>query len=309
MNTKSLCQQAVRLTSDGSGKRLALLSAGAVAIANLLLMLMSSLIDFFLKDATGLDAIDQRASLMTIQSTLQLVVTVASPFWTYGFYKVALDLSREEAPDKETLLYGFRRFWPLLRFLLLETLIVTVLTALAALLSSFIYTSLPFGRAAIAEAEAAFAEAQKVTSDPDALQALTDPILISLLKKIWPMYLLMAALIGVILVPWLYRLRMAPFYILDGENRAAYAMALSRQKLQGYRLSWFLLDLRWWWYYGLMILAAAALYLPNIIGGGQLLFWGITLASCCLQVLLQWQFLPRVQTSYALAYEHLRKKL
>ena len=132
--------------------------------------------------------------------------------------------------------------------------------------------------------------------------------MLQLLQLIWPMYLLIAVALCVILVPWLYQIRLASYHILDGDNGALFAIAKSRQEMYGKRFSMFLLDLRFWWYYALLLVASVPLYIQSFVGGGQLAMRGLTLLSLGLQLLVQWQFLPWVETAYALAYDHLRIK-
>ena len=122
------------------------------------------------------------------------------------------------------------------------------------------------------------------------------------------MYLLIAIALGVLLIPWLYKLRLAPFHILDGENSALRAMAQSQYEMHGNRFEMFKLDLCWWWYYGLLALASVPMYIYIYHGGGDVMYWVLTLTSYGLQVLVQWQLMPRVQTSYALAYDQLKKE-
>lgn len=305
MEPKKIYQTAKDLTADPFHKQLALLSAGAVAAANILLLLLQVLIEHMLTDAVGLAALGKRAAFTTVQSVLQFAVTLALPFWTYGFYQVAMEIARNEKPSYRSLLAGFRRFGPLLRLMLLEWLIATGLTLLGTWISTMAYMMTPFAAQVIENITPALAEAEKLT-DPVAQAALMEPVMQEMIKDIWPMYLLIVAVVGAILIPWLYKLRLAPYHIMDGEKSAMQAMALSKYEMHGNRFSLFKLDLHFWLYYSLMVLAAVPLYIPT--GDNMLLFWGTVLLSYGLQLLAQWQLLPRVQTAYALAYDALKRK-
>ena len=307
MDPKSIYASATRLSDNPKLKQLALFSAGALAVANLLVLLVQLLVESLLQDATGLAAIGKRTALLSVANVFQFLVTAAAPFWTYGFYRVAMDAARQQPPNSKTLLSGFLRFGPLLRMLLIEGLIGTGYVLLGCTLGSTLFMMTPLAEQAFYSIGPALEQAQTIT-DPAALEAMMQPLMVELIKQIWPMYLLMAIAIGVFLIPWLYHLRLAPYHILDGENRALQAMGRSRQEMHFSRFSLFLLDLRFWWYYGLLLLATVPLYIPMFTTLSPLMLVLTTALSYGLQVLIQWQWLPRVQTSYALVYDALRIK-
>lgn len=307
MESGNIYHSAKELTGGTGCKRLALISAGVVVAANVLLLLLHSLINNMMVDAVGIASLGKRSAMITAQNILQLVVAVLSPFWTYGFYRVAMDLARKETPQTDTLLSGFRCFLPLLRLMLLEWLIAMGMTIAASWAATMTFMMTPWATDIIEDISPALAEAEKLT-DPAAMAELMEPVLMEMLQKLWPMYLLVVVAVCVLLIPWLYRLRLAPYHILDGETRARTAMRQSRYEMHGNCLAMFRLDLRWWWYYGLLILAAVPLYIYDFIGGGQTTLWVIVLLSYSVQLVVQWQLLPRVQTSYALAYDTLKRK-
>lgn len=308
MNPKSLCQSAGQLSGMKQLKQLALLYIGVILGANLLLLLSDLLISQMMADAVGLAALGKRSVLMTVQTLLQLAVSAAVPFWSYSFYQAAILTARQQIPGKQAMLSGFHRFGPLLRMLLLEGLIATGYMMLASIGASMLYMMSPLAERAMNEIAPILMEAESLTSDPEALNALMEPAMEQLIKNLWPMYLLMIAAMGVLLIPWLYKLRLAPYHILDGENSALQAMAKSQHEMYGNRFTMFKLDLCWWWYYGLLTLSALPLYAAGFFGYDNLLFWVLTLCGFGIQFLIQWQLHPRVQASYALAYDQLKKE-
>lgn len=307
MNPKAHYEAARDLTQDPIHKQLALISVGAVIAANILLLLLQTLLLHMMTDAVGLAALGKRAAFATIQSVLQFAVTIVQPFWTYGFYRVAIEIARKESPTCKSLFSGFHRFGPLLRLLIMESLIATGLVLLGSWISTMLYMMTPFAAQVIEKITPALAEAEKLT-DPAAQAALMEPVMQDMIKDIWPMYLLVVVVVGAILIPWLYKLRLAPYHIMDGENSALQAMALSKYEMYGNRFAMFRLDLHWWWYYGLLILATVPLYAYSYFGSGDVVMWVSTLLSYGLQFLVQWQLLSRLQTSYALAYDALKRK-
>jgi uncharacterized membrane protein len=307
MNPKAHYEAARDLTQDPFHKQLALISVGAVTAANILLLLLQVLLEHMMTDAVGLAALGKRAAFATVQSVLQFAVTIALPFWTYGFYRIAIEIARKQAPSYKSLFSGFHRFGPLLRLLIMESLIATGLVLLGSWISTMLYMMTPFAAQVIEKITPALAEAEKLT-DPAAQAALMEPVMLEMIKDIWPMYLLVVVVVGAILIPWLYKLRLAPYHIMDGENSALQAMALSKYEMYGSRFTMFKLDLQWWWYYGLLTLSAVPLYIYSYVGGSDVTMWVTTLLSYGLQLLVQWQLLPRLQTSYALAYDALKRK-
>jgi len=308
MEPKILYRSATELSAGQRLKQLALLSVGVMVAANLFLLLVGELISSLMQDATGLAMLGKRTTLLTIQSLLEFAVSVALPFWGYGFYKAAMFVSRKAEPNKKTLLWGFQKFWPLLRLLALELAIGIGYALLATVGATMLYMMTPWAARVMAQIEPALIQATTLTNDPEALNALMEPVVAEMMKGMWPMYLLIVMALGALLIPWLYKLRLAPYHILDGENSALKAMAISQQEMYGNKFSFFKLDLCWWWYYGLLALAVSPLYVYAYTGGSNGLFWVLTLVSYGLQLVIQWQFLPRVQTSYALAYDQLKSK-
>jgi len=307
MNQRSLCKTATELTGDRLFKKLSLLSICVIVAANLLSLLSQTLINSLMSDAVGLSALGKRSALLTVQTAVQLAITLGLPFWGYGFYKVAMYAARKATPDSKTLLWGFRRFFPLLRLLVLEFLIAMGYTMLASLGASMLYMMTPLAEKALNDVSPALMQAEALINDPEALNALMIPVMQDLLQKLWPMYLLLMIALGALLIPWLYKLRLAPYLILDGENSALKAMAISQQQMYGHKFAFFKLDLCWWWYYGLLVLATLPISISAYLDN-EALFWTLTLVSFGLQILVQWQLLPRVQTSYALAYDQLKKE-
>lgn len=308
MNPRSIIRSAKDLTGDPKYNRLALISVAVLMAVNILLLLAEMLIDHFLQDATGLAALGKRSVLLTVQSALSLAVSLATPFWSYGFYRVAMDIARKGDPTPNTLLHGFRRFWPLVRLLIIMFLMTIGYALVGTMLGTTLYMMTPWADKAFAMAAPAIQAAEAMTSDPAALNAMMEPLVVEMLKYLWPMYLLIAIALGAFLIPWLYQLCLAPYHILDGEKSALRAMELSRHEMYGNRFAMFRLDLSWWWYYGLLALAAAPIYIYNFMGGSTLAMWSMVLLSYGLQLLIQWQWLPCVQTSYALAFDQLRYK-
>ena len=115
----------------------------------------------------------------------------------------------------------------------------------------------------------------------------------------------------VLLVPMLYRFRLAEFAILNHPGvRGLPAMMISAALLRRRRWQLFKLDLHLWWYYGLKLLCILILYADVLLGavgivlpGGELSFLVVYLLYLAGLFLVEMLFRPQVDTAYAVFYE------
>ena len=133
----------------------------------------------------------------------------------------------------------------------------------------------------------------------------------NLMSKMWPVYLLGTVGAAVLVIPMFYRLRLADYAVLDGENRARTAMWESRLRSRGHKFRLFKLDLSFWWYYLMMAVASGVscldLFLPRwgIAVDPDTAYWICLLVSIGLQLLVGYFGIPRLHTAYAIAYDTL----
>ena len=123
------------------------------------------------------------------------------------------------------------------------------------------------------------------------------------------------AKLGALLIPLLYRFRMAEFVILDEPRaRGLSAMLISSALLRRRCWQLFRLDLRFWWYYGLkalclllcyadLLLATLGISLPIGEDAAYFLTFGLYLAAL---FVVEVSFRPQVDTAYAVTYEGLK---
>jgi hypothetical protein len=136
--------------------------------------------------------------------------------------------------------------------------------------------------------------------------------IMSLTSSLIPVLVIWILLFTALLIPLLYRFRMAEYVILENKGiRGMGAMILSAGLLRRRCWQLFKLDLRFWWYYGLKLLCMLLLYgdllLPMLgvalpVGGDAvyLVFNALYLLGLfCVETL----FRPRVDTAYAAAYD------
>lgn len=278
-------------------KKLALIFTGASVAVGFLLTLVNYLLDGKMDAYGGLGGLETRAFLSLIQTVLMTVATVAMPFWNLGYTGAVLRTARNETAAPKSLLDGFRVVFPAIRLFLLQAAVVLAVCFLGMQAGSILYMLSP-------ASEEAFIFLEQIMGD---LTVIDEAMAMQIVKRMWPMYLMIAVVIIALLLPISYRLRLTEFQLMDGEERALKNMATSYRKMRGNCFAFFRLDLGFWWYYLLQALAAALAY-GDVLVGGDVAYWGFYLASAVCQILIGWHFMPRVMTTYAVAYDEIVKE-
>lgn len=304
MNIPNLKQTAQARLSAATydPKKLSALHVGVALAVSLLMTLVNFLLTRQMDTTAGLEGITTRAILSFAQALLMIAGTAAMPFWDFGFYRASLNLSRNEPATAGTLLSGFRRFGVVLRLLLLQAALFLGITVACLQAASILFMLSPWGEMTMVTAE------QLLSSGG----ALDESAIEQMMQTMYPVYILFAVLVLVILFPILYRFRLAEWAVMDDTPKALRAMGLSSYWMHGNRRWLLRLDLSFWWYYGLLSLSSLLAYgdkLLPILGvsvNPDVAFFGSYLLSALVQLVVMWQFAPQVQTTYALAYDALR---
>lgn len=305
MNIQSLKTKAAdRLhTAPYSPGRLALIHTGVAVALSVLITLLNYLLTSQIQSTAGLSGIGTRAILLSAQEILTIVTAAAMPFWSCGFLRAALLISRNETATPTTLLEGFRRFGPVLRLNLIRTVTCLVIGFVTLQAASMIFMLTPLSNDFMESALALMATGSEIT----------DAALDGLMSSLWAVYVLWIVLAGVVLIPMFYRYRMADFSIMDEADRALKAFAESKRLMFCRRRQLFKLDLHFWWYYALQVVALAVAYgdtlLPalGVTVDPNVAFFGFYLVSQAIQLALAWRFAPLVQTTYAAAYNEFKE--
>ena len=101
----ALRQEAARkLESAPNRGKLVLLFASVSAGLSFAAGLVSMLLDSQIAGTGGLDGLQLRSVLSTVQAMLNILLLVFIPFWNLGYTSVALKLGREEAAAETDLL-------------------------------------------------------------------------------------------------------------------------------------------------------------------------------------------------------------
>lgn len=313
LNSQSLKETAASRLSRAccNPRLLTLIHTGVSLAAALLVAAVSFILEQKIGTTGGLSGIGLRSALTTAQSFLQLLLTVLTPFWEIGIVFAAIGLARQRAVRPESLTAGFRRFGPVLRLKLLLLFLCSLLAMPCMYVSAMIFSMTPlsadFQAMMLPILEQAAAAGQISQLDPAATEGM--------LEAIQPMIPIFIVVFLGVLLPLMYRLRLAEYIIMDDAScRALPALIASWQMTRGQAMALLRLDLSFWWFYLLQALTLALAYgdrllsllgvsLPISDGGVYFLFYGLYALA---ELALYWRFGSFLYTTYALAYDTLR---
>lgn len=258
----------------------------------------------------GLSNMGLRSVLSTAQTLLPIVQSVVLMALQIGYCAVAVSVYRGESFSSQTLFGGFRRFFPLLRAYLLQSMLYSGAVLLCIYLSAYIFLMLPssaaFRELMVPLMESASSLSGTITLDEAALTAAAD----ALRPSLW----VFAALCVPVLLPMFYSFRLVTYRLVDHTHpRAMAALRESRLLMRRNRLAMLKLDLSLWWYYALQLLVILICY-----GDVVLALFGITLPisgnaayflflvlSLAVQFVAFYFTMNRVAVTYAAAYDTL----
>lgn len=254
----------------------------------------------------GLSGLPMRSVLDTAATVLSILQLVLAPFWTMGLHYAILRQARGKSAYPGTLLEGFRRFGPVLRMMLMELIIYSIITLVAMYGAYFLYGFTPEGQAFNNEV------LLQITQGMDSM-SIIDSIPQQTMEQISRVYLPIFLVIWLVLaIPAAYRLRLAPYVLMDKEGTGAWKAIRTSGKLTRHN-GWKLvaLDLSYWWYYllpmVLMLPAYADLLLPTLgitlPVDAEVLYLAGYLVYGVLTLIFEILAKPKVSLTYALAYD------
>ena len=290
-------------------RRLALVHTGISLAGSLILMILTYLLSRQVADTGGLAGIGTRAALQSAQSVLSIALTVATPFWEFGFLAVAMGLGRGQSVGLRDLTRGFQRFGPVLRLILLQAILYLLIALAASQVAGTAVLMTPLGTDLMALMQSLAENADFVTTG-----VVPEEMMLPIIKAAAPMYVVTGILFIAAFIPVSYRLRLARYMLMDEDKpRALMCLLASNRAMKGNCLAFFKLDLRFWWYWLLQglcaVIAFGDLWLPLV--GVQLpfgadaavfVFGGLQMAGL---LLLAYYWRSQVETAYAIAYDEL----
>ena len=282
-----------------SPKKLVAIHTGAMLLLALVLTVLQFLLEQGIADTGGLANLQNRALLSTAQSVLTILNMVALPFWQMGLLFAALRLSRQETAYPTSLLEGFRRWGPLIRLFALEIGIIMLVFFACSYLAGILFSFTPFMEDAIPVMEQMLDPSGAL--DPSAFSTEM------LYKVFMPLYLILLATMTIVGIPLFYRLRLAPYAIMDDTPKAFSALKTSNRLMRRNGFALFRVDLSFWWYYGAKVLVSALPYgylLPSTLGvtlplSDTVLYFLLYGLFLVLTLALEWVFGAQVQVTYA----------
>ncbi len=225
-----------RLQIRQAGKKpyqLTLISIGIGVLASILVGVTGTLVAGY-QGGEGLSGMGTASMLQAVEQLLNMVVQLLSPFWSVGLVAAMFAFANDEAASNSTLLEGFRRFLPFLRLYLLTAVYVCAFAIAMYLPAMLLYSFTPW----------AVDLQRMLDQNPDRITVSWD-----LVKTVAPLLVIYAVLLIVVLVPKLYRLRFATYFMVSGWKSALLALVTSNRLTKGKVKSLFMLDLSFWWYH------------------------------------------------------------
>ena len=317
MNIKSLKAQAHEALGEASynPKKLFFLYAAISLGLGILISLLDAVLADSIASTVGLAGMQTRAVLTTAQTVLQTISTVALPFLQFGIVYGSLLLIRRERADVGVLPQGFRRFGPVMRLLLMKILLLSAAVMACAYASSMLFMLTPLSNSFM-ELLAPVVE----SGDMAAIEAFLyeDAALQQLLPAMAGFFVFFVLLACGVCIPLGYRMSMADFVVMDAERKGGFAAIRQSFRLtKGRCLQLFRLDLSFWWYFALNVasgllfsadglLQMAGVTLPVSDRSAYWICYGVYMIT---QLALLTLAAPKVQTTYAAAYEMLRNEV
>lgn len=299
------------LDNPGNPKAVAGVYVAITMGLSLLSTILMALLDKRISNTGGLANMGLRSILSTIQTILPMLLAFGLMVLQLGYRKAAMDITHHRAVTPRTLTRGAHRFGPMLRAVMLQYGLYTLLMLLAMYVASFIFMSTPLSNRF-------YTLVTPLLSDPESLYAAMygdSQMFSQIATTLLPALPIFAVLALAVCAPFFYGYRMVGYCILSGLGARA-SMRASSRMMKGHRLELLKLDLSFWWFYlahglttvilyGDVLLGMAGVTLPFSTTVVTYLFYGLSLLA---EGVLYYFCMNRVETAYAMVYNLLRPK-
>lgn len=299
-----------RLESGKDPQKVVLVYSAIVALSALAVNVVQFILDNQISKTGGLQNIGTRSVLSTLNAVLPLVQTVVLMCLALGYTAAMLRIARHQYASEKTLKAGFERFWVLLRTRLLLMLIYFAIAFGLSYLAMILFLVTPFS-AGLTDLILSLSASGAIT--PEAL--LNDEaLLLALYNALIPMMVIYLVLLIPIIWAVSYRYRLVNYFLIDQPKLGAFgALRESKQKMKGNIKCLFKIDLSYWWYYLLRMLSASLVYVDLILMilgiqlplSGTMQYFAVVIVYLASDFALNYFFLNRVETTYALFYDTL----
>jgi len=286
-------------------KRLVALHTAVMLVVSLAAWGLDLVLQNEIGNTGGLGGVGVRSVLETVQTILRQAQIIVMPIWQIGWVFAVLKIARGEKAGKADLAEGFRRFFPVLRLVILKGLILIGVFLVAGYISSFLVMMTP-------QADAVM---ELAISD---ISELTEAELVARMMSLMiPMMIIMAVLVLVLYVPFFYRFRLAEYFLMENPQLGARAaMRSSRAAMRGNGWKWVRLDLSFWWFWLLTVLVSALGWTDMLLpAAGIELRWTENVSyivayvlAAAAQLALHYFCKAKVDVTYAHAYMALKEE-
>ena len=124
-------------------RKLILIHTGISVGLSLLCTIIDYVLSLQIQNTGGLGGLGTRSILSTARSVLQVIVSLGLPFWEAGYCFATIKIVRGKEANPASLLEGFRRFGPLLRAMMLQSIIYIAVLILCFTVGSRIFLLTP----------------------------------------------------------------------------------------------------------------------------------------------------------------------
>lgn len=310
-------RRAIRAAADSAlgsaqqGMRQILLSyIGIITALSLGCSVLTVILSDRIADTGGLRNMGLRSALSTAQTLLPIVQMLVLWGLQLGYHTAALRVARGEPVSSDTLFGGFRRFFPLLRAMLVQGFLYTMAGVMSMYAAVYIFLLLPvsgdFQEIVMPAIESASILSGTITLDEATVMAAAG----AMMPALW----IFGGLFLLFFVPMYYRYRLVMYRLIDHSHpRAFLALLESRAIMRRSRFQLLKLDLGFWWFYALQLLAPLLCYGDVLLGmfgialpvpemAAYFLFLILSLAA---QAVIFSLALNRVSVTYAVFYDTL----
>lgn len=301
---------AQRLNNAGQQKKISLIYAGITVASAVLITVVNYILGLQIDQSGGLSNMGTRTLLSTLRTMLPLALSMFLMCLDVGYIAAMLRISRDQYTSPNTLRAGFERFWPLLRYTILQSFIFIGIMFVSAYVAVQVFLLTPLSQNTMAillpMAEAGILDPATIADD-----AIYGELMLSML----PALVMTGILYAVLCIPIMYQYRMTYYVLLDKPGMGAMAaMRESRKMMKRNRFKLFRVDVSFWWYHGLCFLASLICYgddllpmlgiaLPFSETVSYFLFYALFLV---MEFGIYYLIRNRVEVTYALAYEALK---
>ena len=235
--------------------------AGITVLLSALLTVANALLSNRIEGTGGLANFGIRSILSTAQSVLPMIQSIVLLCLEFGYFHAILRLSRGQYADHTDLKVGFRRFGAIVRLTLWQYFLIFGITMILFYLSMQIFILTP-----LADPLLDLLTPLVTLAGSNAAAMMDEATMNQAVRLMVPMLIIYGIVCCLVLIPLLYRFRMASFVLLDEPNGRAFAAlrtSIRLMKRNSFRL--FKLDLSFWWYYGLLLLANVVAYCDMLL--------------------------------------------